>query len=264
MAFSNVFLADGGVTARAKPKDQQQPNTPPTSPGGTPPSQTGGSAAPAAVQGSSLPYAGVYLEQQNAAEKAYEDSQTQLLATRNALYHQYGLLDNGQVDPYNRYGDYQTMLSREGSDLDAARENAIGRGLGGGGLARQAESSLRFQDGAEQLGLQNQILGADSDYRVGLQQALATKNSAFQSAEEQANQDALSKLLADGYWQYAAAANTPMDDTSANQYTKTNDSNAKAPSANKPMIDQAKRDLTKHIAKKKTGGGGGGRVFLKL
>lgn len=184
-----------------------QPAPPPvTTPGGTPPTQTVTTPSASGVQGSSLPYAGVYLEQQNAAEKAYENAQTQLSATRNALYHRYGLLDNGAVDPYSQYGDYQTMLAREGGDLDAAREDAVGRGLGSGGLARQAERSLRFAQGSEQLDFKNKVLGADSDYRTGLAQALAAKNDAFRQAEEQANQDALQKMLADGYFTLAASA----------------------------------------------------------
>lgn len=242
MAFSNVFLADGGVTAKsAKPKDQQQnqPNTP----GGTPPNQTN-SPTPQG-QGTSLPYAGVYLEQQNSAEKAYENAQTQLLATRNSLYHRYGLTDTGAVDPYSRYGDYQVMLGREGADLDAAREDAVGRGLGSGGLANQAQSALKQQDGAEQLDFQNQVLGADSDYRTGLAQALASKNLAFQQAEEQANQDAINFMLANGYFTQAAPATAPpMDDTSANTQSKA--------------VTDAKKKLAKHVAK------AGGARMLKL
>lgn len=193
-------LLNPGTTYTPPTKPTQLAMQPP-SPGGTTPQQT----AAWVPQGTSLPYAGVYLEQQNAAEKAYEDAQTQLQATHSALYHRYGLLDNGQVDPFNRYGDYQTMLGSEGAALDAAREDAIGRGLGSGGLARQGESALRQQQGAEQLGFQQQVLGADSDLRVGLAQALAARNAAFQQAEEQANQDALQKMLADGYFTLASA-----------------------------------------------------------
>lgn len=206
-------LLNPGTTYTPPPTQTTQPAPQPPVPGGTPPQQTAASAP----QGTSLPYAGVYLERQNDAEKAYENAQTQLQATHSALYHRYGLLDNGQVDPFNRYGEYQTMLGSEGADLDAAREAAIGRGLGSGGLARQGESALRQQQGAEQLGFQQQVLGADSDLRTGLAQALAAKNDAFRQAEEQANQDALQKMLADGYFTLASSASggqgteTPAD-----------------------------------------------------
>lgn len=221
------------------------PGASPQAPGGTPPDQK---QTPQVKNPSTpnLPYAGVYLEQQNQAQAAYEQAQNSLLAQRNTLYHSYGLTDSGEVDPYNQYGQYQSMLGREGADLDTARNDSIGRGIGTGGLANQSQSALRNNDALEQLGFKQMVLGTQNDYSNGLAAALAQRNSAFLSAEEQANQDALSALMAQGYWQQPGPSG---DDGSGSGTDDKGGSTTPPPSKTpKPTVKAAQDALSRYLA----------------
>lgn len=204
MPLSAQALQGQGIASvikKATTATTNQPNTP----GGTPPSQinAGGGNTPSVTDynpNDPIPGSSVYLGEQNAANLAYENAKNQLLSQRNSLYHQYGLLDNGAVDPNNQFGAYQLLLGNEGSALDAADNDALDRGLGTGGLAMQGESALRNAQGAEQLAFQQQVDRVGSDYASGLAGAEQTRSS----ATNQAYLDALNTAIASGYFTPAA------------------------------------------------------------
>lgn len=205
--MAGQWWTDNSSNALRNPVRKAPPNTTqslikPTAPGGVPPVQTAATPptkpnAPVAT-GTSIPYAGVYLEGQNAAEKAYESAQQQLLANRNTLYHRYGLTNDASVDPYNQYGEYQQLLSSEGSALDQSHNDAIGRGIGTGGLANQGQSALRFQQAGQNLDFQALIDQAGSDYTSGLQQAGQARDQSMYQSERDALAQAIAEMQQNG------------------------------------------------------------------
>lgn len=131
-----------------------------------------------------LPNAGIYLQQQQQAETAYQQAQAELLAKRNTSYHEYGLGADAAVDPNAQFGRYQGMLSSHESALNASDENAQQRGLGGGpGLGMQGERALRYQQGGEALQLQQDVGNIGQNYATGVQAALAARNAAVLQAQ---------------------------------------------------------------------------------
>lgn len=138
-----------------------------------------------------IPDAGVYGAGTNAANAAYNTAVTNALAQRNALYNQYGLLNNGQVDPNNPYGQYEQMLNSEAGQLTADEQNAAGRNLGRGGLANQQVSTDRNAQAAQNFAFQQNVAGNETNYQQSLQNALNSKNASI----DQAYQDALSTTL---------------------------------------------------------------------
>ncbi|HEY6021078.1 MAG TPA: hypothetical protein VIY48_14570 [Candidatus Paceibacterota bacterium] len=135
-----------------------------------------------------LPNAGIYMQQQSQAELAYQQAQAELLAQRNTQYHTFGLNEQGVVDPFNQFGKYQGLLSAQESALSGAYEQAQQRNLGGVGLAMQQERALRYQQGMDSLGLQQDIATVGQNYTTGIQQALAARNAAVLQAQLSAAQ----------------------------------------------------------------------------
>lgn len=129
------------------------------------------------------PGAGIYLQKQNEAEFAYKQAQADLLQKRNSAYHQYGLNAQGAVDPNAQYGGYQALLSQQENQLHAADEDAQQRGLGASGLAMQQERRLRYTQGVENLGFQQQVGDIASGYSAGSQAALLARNQAILDAQ---------------------------------------------------------------------------------
>jgi hypothetical protein len=145
-----------------------------------------GGVTPLPVTKYSGPNAGVYLEKQNQAELAYQQAMADLLQKKNTAYHQFGLTSNAQVDPFSQFGAYQSLLSRHEADLSATDDAAQQRSLGTSGLAMQGERALRYQQGQDDLGLQQQIAATGTDYASGSQQALLQRNQAILDAQLQA------------------------------------------------------------------------------
>jgi hypothetical protein len=155
------------------------------------------------------PGAGIYLQKQNEAELAYQQAMAELMQKKNTAYHEYGLNAQGAVDPYSQFGRYQSLLSRHESDLSAASENAQQRGLGTAGLGMQGERALRYQQGAEDLALQQDITGIASGYASGSQAALLARNQAMLDAQLQALAIASSSPGGTGVAPTHPAANPP-------------------------------------------------------
>lgn len=162
-----------GGAKTAQPGTGQQPSTP---------------AGPSGVQGGFIPNAGLYAEEQAAAERAYQEATAAAQHRRNTLYSTYGLTGSGAVDPKSQYGSYQLMLGGEGQQLDDALASSVGRGLGAGsGLANQAESRLRVGQNAQNLNFQRSV----SDVAYQFSQAMLAAEQARKAAQIQAMRDAV-------------------------------------------------------------------------
>ena len=150
-----------------------------------------------------IPDAGVYGQETAAANEAYQQAVANALSNRNALYNQFGLLDNGQVDPNNPYGQYQQMLSQQGSQLTADEQNAAGRNLGGKGLAQQQSFADKNQDAFQNFAFQKQVSGNEANYQQAVSNALQSKNASVAQAYQDALNTALQNMIANmesGYY----------------------------------------------------------------
>lgn len=142
-----------------------------------------------------IPDAGVYGAETAAAINAYNNAVAQAAAQRNALYQSYGLTNAGSVDPNNPTGAYQQMLRGQNDQYTADQQNAASRGIGLGGLGRQAETHDRNDAQAQDFDFQNQVASVGSDYQNALMDALNTKQGAISQAHQDAIQTALQNQL---------------------------------------------------------------------
>jgi len=143
-----------------------------------------------------IPDAGVYGAETAAATNAYNNAVAAATAQRNSLYNQYGLGNDGSVDPNNPYGQYQQMLNQQGRLFQADREDAAQRHLGSGGLANQAEGRDRQDAQAQDFQFQQQVASVASDYQNALANALSTEQGGISQAYNDALNTALQNMLA--------------------------------------------------------------------
>ncbi len=246
-ALQAMFSANhtASPTAPAPPGAPANPNTP------TPPGGANTSANGQAI----IPDAGVYGQETNAANEAYQIAVTNALASRNALYNQFGLTTTGQVDPNNPYGQYQQMLSQEASQLTADQSNAAGRNLGIGGLANQQVSADQNQQAFQNNAFQNQVSGNEANYQQALSNALQGKNSATAQAYNDALNTALQNMIYNmesGYYTSGGGDNSGGSNGSDN-----GGGNKSAPTA-KDTSDALSRYLKNNAPVKAKYHGGGG------
>lgn len=146
---------------------------------------------PPAAKGSQIPGAGVYLQQQALAQRAFEQAQSDVNYRRGQMYSEFGLLPGGKVDPASRYGAYQQMLGQDATQQQQAQYGARARGLGQEGLGGRVMNSLRNAQGGQHFAFQrtlaNNLHGFDQD----LLSAANTRSAAMLSAEQQQAQWAL-------------------------------------------------------------------------
>jgi hypothetical protein len=137
-----------------------------------------------------IPGAGVYLQDQNNAQSAYDRAVAQLTATRAKQQIQSGLGSDWGVDPYAQYGSYQQMLQGQGGLLDASHESAEQRGFFGGGLGNQGETAIRYGNAVSALGFKNQLSDWENQYQQGMGQARADQAAANLAATQGGYDDA--------------------------------------------------------------------------
>ncbi len=102
-------------------------------------------------------------------QAAYNSSLQQYQSQRKQLFQQYGLLENGQIDPNNQYGQTRQLLDRYGQQLELARMANAGRGIGTHGLANQRDKLIRHLLGGASYALTTDFLGkvAGIDFNIG-------------------------------------------------------------------------------------------------
>lgn len=157
-----VYLPDGytygtspgsvATPALNVPGQAQQPAPIPSPPGTTP--------APVPQ-----PYTGPLTPSQ----QAWQNSKQILEGKRKQLLQNYGLTEKGQLDPNNRFGQARQLLGRYGQQLELARMENAGRGIGKHGIAQQRSSLVRNLMGAASYALTQNFLGqlAGIDMDIG-------------------------------------------------------------------------------------------------
>lgn len=109
-----------------------------------------------------------------------------------------GQLTNMQVDPHNRFGQYQQMLGQGADDQRAVLANSMARGLGavtgarGGGLAAQDLSNAKLAFGANSAGLGENLMNTLGGLTSEQNQAHTDMNNALWNAELASAQNAIS------------------------------------------------------------------------
>jgi hypothetical protein len=167
------------------------------------------------------------------AKTAYQNTLARINRSRGQTLQQYGykgsvdpvtgVITNVGVDPYNQYGDFQSMLRNQAGQLQQADYAAQDRGLHGG-LANKVQGDLHYGFGQQsaQLGqnfsnqltdFQDQQSQAKYDYDMALWQqqqqdaANAIANGDFSPAPYPDVQDpTIPDPNADGYVPYPGAA----------------------------------------------------------
>jgi hypothetical protein len=126
-----------------------------------------------------IPNQAVYAQAQAAAEAAYARAVTLANQQKNQLYQEYGLLQNGQVDPKSRYGGYQNLLGNDALALQSAENAGFDRGLGGKGLGAQGVSAQRQINAVGDLSFQRGVSKVGSDYANAITSAESEKKNAM-------------------------------------------------------------------------------------
>lgn len=202
----------------------------------------------APTQPSIIPDPVVYEGETAQALQAYQNALSAIAARRANTLQNYGMtahvdangnLTNYGIDPNNQYGAIQSLLSNEGSQLQALQHNAMDRGIGLKGLGAQPINQARFQGGAAQQQLGQQFVGEIG--QEASDQYGAT--NAYNAAKLQAQRDAIVSAIQNGYFTPApqASAGTQPPPGAASKTTLTG---AKPTTvANKPKATTPSRYL---------------------
>lgn len=166
-----------------------------------------------------IPDAATYGTQQAYATQAYQKAKNNLQNQQLSWLNQYGMtgnynadsggFDNIHIDPNNQYGLIQQNRNSEAVDLNSARDNAIGRGIGSGGLGAQMGSSMKFQHGVQDQQLGTQFTQGMGQFSQGLNDAADTYQQALFQAENEAITRALQNQEFEAYSNGGDDANNP-------------------------------------------------------
>ena len=138
-----------------------------------------------------VPGAALYGQATNAAKAAYQRALARVGNQRSSLLRQYGYqadfdeagkLSNLRVDAANPYGQYQQYRNVHAGAAEVARNQVQARGLSGG-LAKQAESNLRYGWGADDSKMGQEFLQGIAGTVEEQQQAKSEYDSALYQAE---------------------------------------------------------------------------------
>lgn len=138
------------------------------------------------------------------AKKAYDNALARITNQRQSLGRQSGftfdvdpesgVMRSLRVDPQSQYGGFQMLNRQQAARSEAARGQAIERGLGsGGGLGAQLQSEARFQSGQEDANFSAGLI--DTITQLSLQQQEA--KNAYDMAKWQAELEMA--RVSDGY-----------------------------------------------------------------
>lgn len=221
----------GGNTIYTPPK----PKTPGAPGAPAAPAAPGSPAAPPPPQ---IPGAGTYLQQQAQAQRAYENAQNDLNYRRGAMYSEFGLLPNGQVDAASQFGKYQQMLGSDAQGIHGAKTANAARNIGTLGLGGRIMESLRNAQGAQHFGFQqtlmNNLHGFDME-GLNAQQKLAGDLLGAQQDQER--------------WAFDHNQFTPPAESAPAEPTPATPPKKATPV--KPVSNPAKQRLAQHLAAQK-------------
>lgn len=139
---------------------------------------------------------GAYQGQQIDAEAAYQTALQNIAMQQAQAMQSYGFtgdidqstgaLTNEHIDPNDQYSQVMGLLNSHAANMQALRNGLMGRGLGATGLSAQQQALLKFTQAGETSNLGNQFTQTLNGLYGQQQNALATRNQAFTSAEQQA------------------------------------------------------------------------------
>ena len=196
---------------------------------------------------SAIPGAGIYAEAAAMANRAYDNALAQINKNRLNTLTDYGykgtvdpttgVVGGVVVDPNSVYGKLQQLLHGEAVQDEGALFQAEDRGLVGG-LANQAQSQLRYDHGAQDTQLGNDLQSAFDALNQQQQSAAEARNEALWQAELAQLQAAIA----------AGAYNPPSDsspppapsDPNAGQPTGYRDNNPGGVSWTRPPTAKTK------------------------
>lgn len=194
-----------------------------------------------------IPGAPGYASNDLAAKAAYQKALTTVNTQRSGLLRQYGY--TGQidpttgtvtqvaVDPYNQYGQLQSMLRNQAMEDQGAVDDANARGLVGG-LANQEQDQLRYAHGAQSAQLGQNLVG-------GLGDLANQQDAAYNEYQNTLWQDQLAaaeQAIANGQFttpDFSSIAYPTYGDTSYDNSTTANASPTAKPTA-KPANNTAR------------------------
>jgi hypothetical protein len=171
-----MFDSEGRPLFSGAPGDGPDQWTPglPGARGGSGPGDAGGGGG-----GGGFPDGALVAQRLAFAKKAYDQALARITNQRQTMSRsagftfdvdpETGVMRSMRVDPQSQYGGFQ-MLNRQQAQRDeAARGQAVERGLGsGGGLAAQMRSDARFQSGEEDAKFSSSLI--DTMSQLALQQ----------------------------------------------------------------------------------------------
>lgn len=131
------------------------------------------------------------------AKTAYQQALARLNQKRQGTLRQFGYqgdidpetgtVKNVRTDGNNPYGLFQMNNRTQARGLDQAAWNAQERGLGtGGGLAAQMQNDLRFQYGAQDAQMGQDLVGSLAEYQDAQTSAAQQRDAALYQAELEA------------------------------------------------------------------------------
>lgn len=154
----------------------------------------------AGVYDAPIPGAAAQGQAELAAKTAYQQALAKLNGNRMNTLRQFGYTANIDptsgtitgltVDPHNPYGTYQQTLRSAAQAGDAARDDAISRGISGG-LARQAEDQAHYDFGAATGQLATDLQGQLVDFQGQQDDAKSAMDSALYEAQLTGARDAI-------------------------------------------------------------------------
>lgn len=117
-------------------------------------------------------------------QQAYNSSVQAYQSQRKQLFQQYGLLENGQIDPNNQYGQVRQLLDRYGQQIELARMSNAGRGIGTHGLSNQRDRLIRHVLGGASAAMTTDFLGkvAGIDLNISKLQAQGGSYAPYNNA----------------------------------------------------------------------------------
>lgn len=132
-----------------------------------------------------------FQDQYNAAQGEYETNIAGLGRDERSLFRDFGFTGgindqggvNFQVDPTANYGQYQSFIRNLGGQLQAARAQRSGRGLGKKGLARARENLIRFLGEGDRAGLVSNLTKQASGIFGARGQARSARDRVFGQLE---------------------------------------------------------------------------------
>ena len=135
-----------------------------------------------------------YQDEYNKYENDYTSQLAGLGQEQSNLFQDYGFAGgidpqggvNFSTDPNNRFGKYQQLIQSIGAQIESARSESTGRGIGKRGLAKARERLIKDMSAGDKSSLVNNFSRSASGIFGRRGEALGTRDRGFASTEGRA------------------------------------------------------------------------------